>query len=210
MTHFLAHSGKANKLSQSTTPNNTTINRAPTSKPIPKLMDAEHNLLRKNKGCFKCRKFFAGHIAPSVTTRWQDGWSGSKNWGRWGWQVRLRRRWMSLRDRGGWSAQRKAPDHGRIARGGLSLTVTQPLREVDLNVRKVTVTVVTECHGNECGWDGSATEVTRVEELRCHHRSPRRVARVVSNEWKPGTTTEIGEESGCKEGARAPRADGNK
>ena len=69
MTHFLAHSGKANKLSHSTTPNNTTINRAPTSKPIPKLMDAEHNLLRKNKGCFKCRKFFAGHIAPSVTTR---------------------------------------------------------------------------------------------------------------------------------------------
>ena len=54
MTHFLAYSGKANKSSYSTTPNNITAGRAPTFKPIPKLTDAECDLLRKNEGYFKC------------------------------------------------------------------------------------------------------------------------------------------------------------
>ena len=71
MTRFLTHSGKNNKSSRSTTPNNATSSRASTSKPIPKLTDAERDLLRKNEGCFKCRKFFAGHIAGQCTT-WPD------------------------------------------------------------------------------------------------------------------------------------------
>ena len=54
MTRFLAHSGKNGKSSHAATPNNTTTSRSSVSKPIPKLMDAERDLLRKNKGCFKC------------------------------------------------------------------------------------------------------------------------------------------------------------
>ena len=54
MTCFLTHSGKSNKSSRSTTPNNTTAGKASISKPIPKLTDAERDLLRKNEGCFKC------------------------------------------------------------------------------------------------------------------------------------------------------------
>ncbi|KAF9489190.1 hypothetical protein BDN71DRAFT_1401992 [Pleurotus eryngii] len=32
--------------------------------PIPKLTDAERRLLQENGGCYKCRRFFAGHIGP--------------------------------------------------------------------------------------------------------------------------------------------------
>ena len=72
MTHFLTHSDKNNKSSsRSATPNTNVTGRSTTSKPISKLTDTEYNLLRKNKGCFKCRKFFAGHIAGQCSA-WPD------------------------------------------------------------------------------------------------------------------------------------------
>ncbi|KAF4600636.1 hypothetical protein EYR38_005279 [Pleurotus pulmonarius] len=32
--------------------------------PIPKLLESERTLLQENGGCYKCRKFYAGHIGP--------------------------------------------------------------------------------------------------------------------------------------------------
>ncbi|KAF9487602.1 hypothetical protein BDN71DRAFT_1513801 [Pleurotus eryngii] len=41
--------------------------------PIPKLTDAERCLLQENGGCYKCRRFFAGHIGPRCPNPPIDG-----------------------------------------------------------------------------------------------------------------------------------------
>ncbi|KAF9495570.1 hypothetical protein BDN71DRAFT_873162 [Pleurotus eryngii] len=41
--------------------------------PIPKLTDAECRLLQENGGCYKCRRFFAGHIGPRCPNPPIDG-----------------------------------------------------------------------------------------------------------------------------------------
>ena len=46
------------------------------------------------------------------------------------------------------------------------------ISSVGLNARKVTVAVVTGCHGNERGREGSAAEVTGSEEAEVPRREP--------------------------------------
>ncbi|KAG9224343.1 hypothetical protein CCMSSC00406_0004842 [Pleurotus cornucopiae] len=41
--------------------------------PIPKLLEEERKLLAANGGCFKCRRFFAGHIGPRCPNPTIDG-----------------------------------------------------------------------------------------------------------------------------------------
>ncbi|KAG9225881.1 hypothetical protein CCMSSC00406_0006497 [Pleurotus cornucopiae] len=50
----------------STSPSRTTT-------PMPKLTDVEHQLLQDNGGCFRCRKFWAGHIGARCTAPALDG-----------------------------------------------------------------------------------------------------------------------------------------
>jgi hypothetical protein len=44
--------------------NNSTCN-GPAS--VPRLTQTEHDLLRAHRGCFRCRIFYAGHVAPNCT-----------------------------------------------------------------------------------------------------------------------------------------------
>lgn len=39
---------------------------------LPKLTDAEKTLLGRHEGCFKCRQFYAGHLASQCTNAWPD------------------------------------------------------------------------------------------------------------------------------------------
>lgn len=57
---------------RSTLPANTSRTTA-SSTPMPKLLDSERELLNANGGCYKCRRFWAGHIAPRCTAPPLDG-----------------------------------------------------------------------------------------------------------------------------------------
>ncbi|KAF4583732.1 hypothetical protein EYR40_002223 [Pleurotus pulmonarius] len=53
-------------------PKNTAVS-TPAFVPIPKLLSEERTLLSENGGCFKCRKFWAGHLGARCTAPPIDG-----------------------------------------------------------------------------------------------------------------------------------------